>query len=71
MNQALNSVQQGGTAVVMGMHALKEEVPISAGALIAQNRAAVGLFCRFRRARWWICQSCWNCIAGADCLWTS
>jgi S-(hydroxymethyl)glutathione dehydrogenase/alcohol dehydrogenase len=44
MNQALNSVRAGGTAVVMGMHALKEEVPISAGALIAQNKRLLGSF---------------------------
>jgi S-(hydroxymethyl)glutathione dehydrogenase/alcohol dehydrogenase len=44
MNQALNSVRAGGTAVVMGMHALKEEVPISAGALIGQNKRLLGSF---------------------------
>ena len=44
MNQALNSVRAGGTAVVMGMHALKEDVPISAGALIAQNKRLLGSF---------------------------
>jgi len=44
MNQALNGVRAGGTAVVMGMHALKEEVPISAAALIAQNKRLLGSF---------------------------
>jgi S-(hydroxymethyl)glutathione dehydrogenase/alcohol dehydrogenase len=44
ISQALNSVRPGGTAVVMGMHALKEEVPISAGALIAQNKRLLGCF---------------------------
>jgi alcohol dehydrogenase len=44
MNQALNSVRAGGSAVVMGMHALKEEVPISAGALIGQNKRLLGSF---------------------------
>ncbi len=42
--QALNSVRAGGTAVVMGMHALKEEVPISAGQLIGQNKRLLGCF---------------------------
>jgi S-(hydroxymethyl)glutathione dehydrogenase/alcohol dehydrogenase len=44
MSQALLSVRPGGTAVVMGMHALKDEVPISAGALIAQNKRLLGSF---------------------------
>jgi S-(hydroxymethyl)glutathione dehydrogenase/alcohol dehydrogenase len=44
INQALNSVRAGGTAVVMGMHALKEDVPISAGVLIAQNKRLLGCF---------------------------
>lgn len=44
ISQALMSVRAGGTAVVMGMHALKEEVPISAGALIAQNKRLLGCF---------------------------
>jgi S-(hydroxymethyl)glutathione dehydrogenase / alcohol dehydrogenase len=42
INQALNGVRAGGTAVVMGLHALKEEVPISAAALIAQNKRLLG-----------------------------
>jgi S-(hydroxymethyl)glutathione dehydrogenase/alcohol dehydrogenase len=42
--QALMGVRPGGTAVVMGMHALKQEVPISAGALIAQNKRLLGCF---------------------------
>ena len=42
--QALTAVRPGGTAVVMGMHALKEEVPIPAGALIAQNKRLLGSF---------------------------
>lgn len=44
MNQALMGIRPGGTAVVMGMHALKEEVPISAAALIAQNKRLLGCF---------------------------
>jgi Zn-dependent alcohol dehydrogenase len=44
INQALNSVRPGGTAVIVGMHALKQEVPISAAALIAQNKRLLGCF---------------------------
>ncbi len=44
MTQALMGVRPGGTAVVMGMHALKEDVPISAAALIAQNKSLLGSF---------------------------
>lgn len=44
INQALNSVRAGGTAVVMGMHSLKEDVPISAASLIAQNKRLLGSF---------------------------
>lgn len=42
--QALTSVRPGGTAVVMGMHALKQEVPIPAAVLIAQNKRLLGSF---------------------------
>ncbi len=44
ISQALAGVRPGGTAVVMGMHALKEEVPISAAMLIAQNKRLLGCF---------------------------
>lgn len=44
IKQALMGVRAGGTAVVMGMHSLKEEVPISAAALIAQNKRLLGCF---------------------------
>ena len=44
INLALNSVRAGGTAVIVGMHALKQEVPISAAALIAQNKRLLGCF---------------------------
>lgn len=44
INQALNSVRPGGTAVIVGMHALKQEVPISAAVLIAQNKRLLGCF---------------------------
>jgi Zn-dependent alcohol dehydrogenase len=42
--QALGGVRPGGTAVVMGMHSLKQEVPISAATLIAQNKRLLGCF---------------------------
>lgn len=42
--QALQAVRPGGTAVIMGMHALKEDVPIPAAALIAQNKRLLGSF---------------------------
>jgi S-(hydroxymethyl)glutathione dehydrogenase / alcohol dehydrogenase len=44
ISQALLGVRPAGTAVVMGMHSLKEEVPISAAALIAQNKSLLGSF---------------------------
>ncbi|MBI3742222.1 MAG: zinc-binding dehydrogenase, partial [Chloroflexi bacterium] len=42
--QALNSVRAGGTAVVVGLHAAKVDVPISAGALVLQNKSLLGSF---------------------------
>lgn len=44
INQALKAVRPGGAATVMGMHALKQEVPIPAGPLIAQNKRLLGSF---------------------------
>lgn len=44
VTQALMGVRPGGTAVVMGMHALKEDIPIPAAQLIAQNRSLLGCF---------------------------
>jgi Zn-dependent alcohol dehydrogenase len=44
INQALRAVRPGGTATVMGMHAIKSEVPIPAGPLIAQNKRLLGSF---------------------------
>lgn len=42
--QALTAVRSGGTAVIVGMHALKEDIPIPAAQLIAQNRSLLGCF---------------------------
>jgi Zn-dependent alcohol dehydrogenase len=44
ISQALKAVRPGGTATIMGMHALKEDVPIPAGPLIAQNQRLLGSF---------------------------
>lgn len=44
IKQALMGIRAGGTAVIMGMHSLKEDVPISAAALIAQNKRLLGCF---------------------------
>lgn len=42
--QALQSVAPAGTAVVAGLHAAKIDVPISAGALVFQNKRLLGSF---------------------------
>ncbi len=44
INQALNGVRPGGTAVIMGMHSMKENVPISPAMLIAMNKRLLGSF---------------------------
>ena len=44
ISQALLSVRPAGTAVVAGLHAAKAEVPISAGALVMQNKRLLGSF---------------------------
>jgi S-(hydroxymethyl)glutathione dehydrogenase/alcohol dehydrogenase len=44
INQALRGVRPGGTATIMGMHAIKHDVPIPAGPLIAQNKRLLGSF---------------------------
>jgi len=44
MNQALNGVRPGGTAVIMGMHSMKENIPISPAMLIAMNKRLLGSF---------------------------
>jgi Zn-dependent alcohol dehydrogenase len=42
--QALAMAQPGGTAVVMGLHAVRSQVPISAADLILANRRLLGSF---------------------------
>ena len=42
--QALQSIRPAGTAVVIGMHAAKVDVPIPAGALVFQNKRLLGSF---------------------------
>lgn len=44
INQAINMARPGGTAVIIGMHSARQEVPISAGALIFQNKRLLGCF---------------------------
>jgi Zn-dependent alcohol dehydrogenase len=44
INQALLGVRPGGTAVVMGMHSMKENVPITSANLIAMNKKLLGSF---------------------------
>ena len=44
IGQVLKAVRPGGAATVMGMHAIKIDVPISAGALVAQNKKLLGSF---------------------------
>ncbi|MSU70361.1 MAG: Zn-dependent alcohol dehydrogenase [Opitutaceae bacterium] len=42
--QALKAVRPGGSAVVIGLHAAREEVPIPAGNLVFQNKHLCGSF---------------------------
>lgn len=42
--QALLSARPAGTLVVVGLHAAKTDVPISAGALVLQNKRLLGSF---------------------------
>ena len=44
INQALLGARPGGTAVVMGMHSMKENVPITSANLIAMNKKLLGSF---------------------------
>jgi Zn-dependent alcohol dehydrogenase len=44
IQQALTAVRPGGSAVIAGMHSMKQEVPIPAAALIAQNKRLLGSF---------------------------
>jgi S-(hydroxymethyl)glutathione dehydrogenase/alcohol dehydrogenase len=42
--QALQSVRPGGAAVVMGLHAVKAEVPLSPAVLVLANKRLLGSF---------------------------
>ena len=44
ISQALQGVRPGGTAVVMGLHATKIEVPIAPSVLILANKSLLGSF---------------------------
>ncbi len=44
INQALMGVRPGGSAVIMGMHSMKETVAISPAMLIAMNKKLLGSF---------------------------
>jgi S-(hydroxymethyl)glutathione dehydrogenase/alcohol dehydrogenase len=44
ISQALRAVRPGGAATIMGMHAIKTDVPIPVGPLIAQNKRLLGSF---------------------------
>lgn len=49
--QALKAVRPGGTAVIIGLHAALKDVPISAGALVLQNKRLLGSFMGSARPR--------------------
>lgn len=44
IDQALRGVRSGGTAVIMGMHSMKTDVPISPAVLVATNKRLLGSF---------------------------
>lgn len=44
ITQALTSIRPGGTAVVMGLHSAKDDVPVSAAQLILMNKSLLGSF---------------------------
>ncbi len=44
VSQALEAARPGGTATIMGLHAAKIEVPISAAMLVLQNKRLLGSF---------------------------
>ena len=48
---ALKAARPGGSAVVMGLHAAKEDVPIAAGNLVLQNKRLLGSFFGSARPR--------------------
>ena len=49
--QALTMTRPGGTAVIIGMHAFKEEIAIPSAALVAGNRRLLGCFVGSMRPR--------------------
>ncbi len=49
--QALNAAAPAGTAVVVGLHGSKTDVPIPAGALVFQNKRLLGSFAGSMRAQ--------------------
>jgi Zn-dependent alcohol dehydrogenase len=49
--QALKAVRPGGSAVVVGLHAAREDVPVSAGNLVLQNKRLLGSFFGSARPR--------------------
>jgi len=49
--QALRGVRPGGTAVIVGLHAARIEVPISPGSLVLQNKRLLGSFAGSIRPR--------------------
>ncbi len=49
--QALNGARPGGTAVIVGLHAARGEVPISSAALVLQNKRLLGSFAGSGRAQ--------------------
>ncbi len=51
ISQALQAVHAAGTAVVAGLHAAMQEVPIPAGALVLQNKSLLGSFAGSMRAQ--------------------
>ena len=44
ISQALMAARPGGTATIVGLHSAKADVPISAGALVLQNKRLLGSF---------------------------
>jgi len=42
--QALQAARPGGTAVIVGLHSVKDEVPISSASLIFENKRLLGSF---------------------------
>jgi S-(hydroxymethyl)glutathione dehydrogenase/alcohol dehydrogenase len=51
IQQALQGIRPGGTAVIAGLHAAKIDVPVSAAKLILQNKRLLGSFAGSMRPR--------------------